>query len=56
MHRVEAGPRNNGVEFRPFAFHHLRHKYAIEYMRSGGYIYDLQKLWAIRPSGRLRNI
>jgi integrase/recombinase XerD len=44
MHRVEKWAKQNGVEFRPFAFHHLRHKYAIEYMRRGGYIYDLQKL------------
>jgi integrase/recombinase XerD len=44
MQRVEEWAKKNGVEFRPFAFHHLRHKYAIEYMRAGGYIYDLQKL------------
>lgn len=44
MHRVAQWAEANGVEFRPFAFHHLRHKFAIEYMRNGGYIYDLQKL------------
>lgn len=44
MHRVAKWAKTNGIEFRPFAFHHLRHKYAIEYMRGGGYIYDLQKL------------
>jgi integrase/recombinase XerD len=44
MHRVEKWAKENGVEFRPFAFHHLRHKFAIEFMRKGGNIYDLQKL------------
>ncbi|MET4483153.1 tyrosine-type recombinase/integrase [Bradyrhizobium sp. F1.13.3] len=44
MHRVAAWAAANGVEFRHFAFHHLRHKFAIEYMRNGGYIYDLQKI------------
>ena len=42
--RVAKWAKANGVEFRTFAFHHLRHKFAIEYMRRGGYIYDLQKL------------
>jgi integrase/recombinase XerD len=44
MHRVEQWAKDNGVEFRPFAFHHLRHKFAIDFMRNGGNIYDLQKL------------
>ena len=43
MHRVEAWAKQHAVEFRPFAFHHLRHKFAIEFMRKGGNIYDLQK-------------
>jgi integrase/recombinase XerD len=43
MHRVERWAKDNGVDFRPFAFHHLRHKYAIEYMRRGGNIYNLQQ-------------
>lgn len=29
--------------FRPFRFHDLRHWYAVDYLRGGGNIYDLQK-------------
>jgi integrase len=36
--------KGNDVDFRPFTFHHLQHKFAIEYMRRGGNIYDLQKV------------
>jgi integrase/recombinase XerD len=43
MHRVESWARANGVEFRAFRFHDLRHKFAIEYMRRGGSIYSLQQ-------------
>lgn len=33
-----------GAEFRPFPFHHLRHRFAVDYLKSGrGSIYDLQK-------------
>lgn len=42
--RVAAWVEENDIDFRPFTFHHLRHKFAIEYMRKGGNIYDLQKL------------
>ncbi len=28
----------------PFRFHDLRHKYAIDYLKTGGKIYTLQKL------------
>jgi integrase len=30
-------------QFRPFTFHHLRHYYAVEYLKNGGNIYTLQK-------------
>jgi integrase len=30
-------------EFRSFTFHHLRHYYAVEYLKNGGNIYTLQK-------------
>lgn len=33
-----------GRDFRRFTFHHLRHRYAVDYLRSGGNIYDLQQL------------
>ena len=32
-----------GADFTPFRFHDLRHLYAVEYLQSGGTIYDLQK-------------
>lgn len=35
--------KENGVEFRPFTFHHLRHKHAIVWLRQGGNIYELQQ-------------
>ena len=41
--RVSEWAEQNGVEFYPFTFHALRHKHAIEYLRHGGNIYDLQK-------------
>ena len=41
--RVAKWAEENGIEFRPFTFHELRHKHAITYMREGGNIYDLQK-------------
>lgn len=38
---VPAGPDNDGV--RPFPFHHMRHWFAVDYLKSGrGTIYDLQ--------------
>lgn len=30
-------------EFRPMTFHHLRHFYAVWYLKNGGYIYTLQQ-------------
>jgi integrase/recombinase XerD len=32
-----------GIRFRPFCFHHLRHLHAVEWLKSGRSIYDLQK-------------
>lgn len=32
-----------GREFRPFTFHHLRHYYAVWYLKNGGNIYTLQQ-------------
>lgn len=31
-------------DFRPFRFHHLRHYYAVQYLKNGGNIYDLQQI------------
>jgi integrase/recombinase XerD len=41
--RVAAWAKANGVDFRPFTFHHLRHKHAIVWLRNGGNIYLLQQ-------------
>ncbi|HWW46579.1 MAG TPA: site-specific integrase [Xanthobacteraceae bacterium] len=30
-------------DFRPFTFHHLRHYFAVHYLKNGGNIYDLQR-------------
>lgn len=38
--------RDNGSkqpDFRPFTFHHLRHRFAVDWLKSGRSIYDLQK-------------
>lgn len=32
-----------GIEFRPFTFHHLRHFYAVWFLKNGGNIYALQQ-------------
>ena len=40
---MAAWAEENGVEFRPFTFHHLRHKHAILWLRNGGNIYELQQ-------------
>jgi integrase/recombinase XerD len=42
MNRVEAWARENSVEFRRFAFHHLRHRHAVDWLKSGRDIYTLQ--------------
>ncbi|TXL70141.1 site-specific integrase [Vineibacter terrae] len=33
--------RSHGIRFR---FHHLRHRFAVDYLRAGGNIYDLQQI------------
>lgn len=38
-----AEAKRAGVEFTPFRFHDLRHIYAIEYLKGGGSLYDLQQ-------------
>src|SRR5262249_44355204 len=42
MRRVEAWAKANGVEFRRFCFHHLRHRHAVDWLKSGRDIYSLQ--------------
>jgi integrase/recombinase XerD len=42
MDRTEAWAAANGVEFRRFAFHHLRHRHAVDWLKSGRNIYTLQ--------------
>ena len=42
MNRVEAWAKTNGVEFRRFRFHHLRHRHAVDWLKSGRDIYSLQ--------------
>lgn len=39
-----ARARREGAEFRPMTFHHLRHRYAVDYLKQReGTIYDLQQ-------------
>jgi integrase/recombinase XerD len=40
--RAGAWAKANGVEFRRFAFHHLRHRHAVDWLKSGRDIYTLQ--------------
>jgi integrase/recombinase XerD len=40
--RTAVWARANGVEFRPFRFHHLRHRHAVDWLKSGRDIYALQ--------------
>jgi integrase/recombinase XerD len=42
MNRVEAWAKANGVEFHRFCFHHLRHRHAVDWLKSGRGIYSLQ--------------
>src|SRR5215471_1911075 len=42
MNRVETWAKANGVEFRRFRFHHLRHRHAVDWLKSGHDIYSLQ--------------
>src|SRR5262249_16441879 len=39
----EAWAKANGVEFRPFRFHDLRHWHAVQWLKEGRSIYDLQR-------------
>jgi integrase/recombinase XerD len=42
VNRTEAWAHANDVEFRRFAFHHLRHRHAVDWLKSGRDIYTLQ--------------
>jgi integrase/recombinase XerD len=42
MNRVEAKAMETGVEFHRFAFHHLRHRHAVDWLKAGENIYTLQ--------------
>jgi integrase/recombinase XerD len=42
--RIATWAKKSGVEFRPFAFHHLRHWHAVQFLKDGyGTIYDLKE-------------
>jgi integrase/recombinase XerD len=41
--KVEKRARKDGVDFRPFCFHHLRHRHAVDWLKDGRSIYDLQQ-------------
>ena len=38
-----AGEKPGEPDFRPFPFHHLRHRFAVDFLKAGGSIYDLQQ-------------
>ncbi|MCX5516171.1 tyrosine-type recombinase/integrase [Kaistia algarum] len=40
---AQTAARKSGQPFRGFRFHDMRHLYAVEYLRSGGGIYDLKE-------------
>jgi integrase/recombinase XerD len=40
--RTGAWARENGIDFRPFRFHDLRHLHAVTWLKDGRSIYDLQ--------------
>jgi integrase/recombinase XerD len=42
VNRVEERAKENGVEFQRFCFHHLRHRHAVDWLKSGRDIYTLQ--------------
>jgi integrase/recombinase XerD len=42
VRRAAAWASENGVEFRPFRFHDLRHWHAVQWLKEGRSIYDLQ--------------
>jgi len=37
------GTRKGSQHFRPFRFHDLRHRYAVEFLKNGGSLYDLAR-------------
>jgi integrase/recombinase XerD len=41
--RAVAWAKENGVDFTPFRFHDLRHRHAVDWLKSGRSIYDLQQ-------------
>lgn len=43
MALAQKAAQKDGREFRPFTFHHLRHFYAVMYLKNGGNIYALQQ-------------
>jgi integrase/recombinase XerD len=43
IRRTAAWAKANGVEFRPFRFHDLRHWHAVQWLKEGRSIYDLQR-------------
>jgi integrase/recombinase XerD len=43
VRRTEAWAKTNGIAFRPFRFHDLRHLHAVNWLKAGRSIYDLQK-------------
>ena len=43
IRQTAAWAKANGVAFRPFRFHDLRHWHAVEWLKAGRSIYDLQR-------------
>jgi integrase/recombinase XerD len=43
IRQTAAWAKANGVEFRPFRFHDLRHWHAVQWLKEGRSIYDLQR-------------
>jgi integrase/recombinase XerD len=43
VRRTQKGPQQEGHVFTPFRFHDLRHRHAVDWLKSGRSIYDLQQ-------------
>ena len=43
VRRTEESAKVNGVDFRPFRFHDLRHLHAVNWLKDGRSIYEVQK-------------
>ena len=43
VRQTAAWAKANGIDFRPFRFHDLRHWHAVEWLKDGRSIYDLQR-------------